>query len=1166
MAKTITANRGAIYLNTTTSTYNPLTILGGVTVSALSLAVYGDNSQAWSITNAGSLIATGGYGVVLMGKGTVTNSSVAARISGGVAGIVLKGTAVSVSNLGSISGGSDGVILRAGGSVSNFGAASISGGLNGVYIGGGAGGVYNYGEISGTRTNANGVFLTGGTVHNATTAASISGGAWGVFLTGSTAGTVINQGTISGGTGAVRFGNANGNLLYLAPGAVTDGIAQGGTGTDTLALGAGYELGVLSGIGSEFTGFETLDVTGQWALTGANTIAPAMQIELGMTGLLRVTGTLTAPGNLTIVSSTGTLAAGDGGRIEVGGAGTARAGQIVVDAGHTLVQSGTYAAFAAPVIINRGSMTGVAGLYLGSPGTVTNSGAAASISGVPDGVRAKFAATITNEGTISGSRYGIVLKAGGSVTNSGAAARITGQLVAVFAFAAPTTVSNQGTMTGLLGNALYFGDGGTVNNLGTAAVISASVDGLLAKGAAATVTNQGAISQSGGGGVALFLDAGGVVTNAGTGATISGGLSGQGTRIFGTTPGTVTNQGVIFGGFPFGIELGGGGTVANNGTAARITGGKTGVIVENQSGTVTNQGTITGQSIDGVALTSGGVLTNSGAAASISGASSGVLTYTTHTTITNQGRITSSLGEGAQLQGGGTIVNRGGALIAGAEWGVYAVRGAPTITNQGTITGASIDGVYLADGGAVSNAGAASDIAGGQSGVYATGAAATVTNQGSITGNAAYGVFLAAGGLVTNSGVAAQIDGTLYGIGANRVAVTIVNQGTVSGNDGAIYLGAGGTVENAGTAAFLNGGRWGIYAYGGVAATVTNQGTVSGGNGAVHFDNANGNLFQDFPKAVADGVVQGGTRTDTLELGSAATAGAISGIGAQFTGFEVLSVDAGAVWSLTGANTLLSVATIGLGLNATLDVTGALTAPANLKVNGTGTLVAAGGHVEVGTAGTATANQVAVDAAHTLTLSGGPAMPAAIVGTVANAGAVLVTGGHGAIDGPLTGAGTLQVNQRRRSRAQRHGQHRRLGAEQRNADPRRRRLARCHRLGQRRQHWPVYPQQRLAARGGRRHRRGQPDRVPWHRRTRGRYGGAVRRQCRPHDLQGATDREVCRQRFHRPEEPHQRRRHRRLQQHDWFAAAHQRIDEGDAGVPERQPGRRQLPPRQRQPR
>ena len=107
------------------------------------------------------------------------------------------------------------------------------------------------------------------------------------------------------------------------------------------------------------------------------------------------------------------------------------------------------------------------------------------------------------------------------------------------------------------------------------------------------------------------------------------------------------------------------------------------------------------------------------------------------------------------------------------------------------------------------------------------------------------------------------------------------------------------------------------------------------------------------------------------ELGSAASTGSITGIGSQFVLFQAFDVDTGAKWLMTGANTLGSVATIGLSGTGSLGVTGTLTAPTNLTITGTGTLAAnGGGRIEVGTAGTAVANQIAVDAAHTLTTSG----------------------------------------------------------------------------------------------------------------------------------------------------------------------------------------------------
>ena len=973
MAKTISANRGPITLNSSTSTYNPLSILGGVTVSApASIAVYGDNSQAWTITNAGTISSPTSYGLELAAGGTVTNSGTAARIAAGVMGVWLKGGPATVINQGSISAGQDGVIFSAGGYVSNTGSAVISGGLNGVYVFGAAGVVTNRGTITGIGTNSDGVhFIAGGTVTNVGITASISGGQWGVFLTGSTAATIINQGTISGGAaGAVHFGNANNNFLYLDPGEVTNGLVQGGTGTDTLALGGGL-FGAISGIGSQFTGFELVEVSGVWLATGSNTIAAPTQLKINF-GVLKVGGTLTAPGNLSIAGTNGTLAASDGGRVEVGTAATARAGQIVIDAGHTLAQSGTYSMLAAPVVINRGSVTGVAGLYLASAGSVTNSGTTASISGVQDGVVAVFAETIVNQGSIAGGVKGVLLKGGGVLTNSGATARITGGQGAIEAAGSPATVTNQGTISAVNGDGVHLKAGGTVANSGTAATISGgSFNGVYVAGGPSFVTNQG---------------------------TISGALSA-------------------------GVSLPAGGTVANNGTTARLAGGSWGVISSGQASTVTNQGTIVGLTFDGLELTAGGVVTNSGSAADIVGVNAGVTSYDAHTTVTNQGRITATVGDGVLLRAGGTVVNGGGgAVIAGADWGVYAQNGAAKVTNQGSIIGSAADGVYLGAGGAVSNLGTSARITGGQSGVYAGGTAATITNQGSIIGTAAYGVFLEAGGSITNSGTASEIAGTLYGIGASRVAVTIVNQGSIFGNYGAIYLGAGGTVRNTGTAALMSGGRWGIYAYGGVADTVTNQGTISGGNGAVHFDNANANDFLDFPGAVAIGVVQGGTGTDTLELGSAAATGTVTGLGSQYTGFEALVVDNGAHWLMTGANALGAAASIRVVGSGSLGVSGTLVAPGNLTVAGTGTLAANGGRIDVGTAGAALANQIVVDAGHTLMVGG--VLSAAtlsvangglvsgigtVTGAVLNAGTIAAAGGALTIAAAISGSGTLQV-------------------------------------------------------------------------------------------------------------------------------------------------------------
>ena len=334
---------------------------------------------------------------------------------------------------------------------------------------------------------------------------------------------------------------------------------------------------------------------------------------------------------------------------------------------------------------------------------------------------------------------------------------------------------------------------------------------------------------------------------------------------------------------------------------------------------------------------------------------------------------------------------------------------AATLTNTGSIVGGSGYGVYLVAGGKITNSTTTARISGGTNGVLVTVGAAIITNAGTIAATNGSGVLISVGGTVTNSGAAAHITGLSDGVQATLGALTVINQGTISGSSGSgVFLSGGGSVSNATTAARITAGKFGVFFGGTTAGTVTNKGTISGAV-AVQFSNkANNNLLREFPGAVTTGLVSGGSSTgNTVELGSAASTGSITGIGSQFVLFQVFDVDTGAKWLMTGANTLGSVATIGLSGTGSLGVTGTLTAPTNLTITGTGTLAAnGGGRIEVGTAGTAVANQIAVDAAHTLTTSG--VLSAAtlavasgglligtgtLMGTMANAGTVEATGG-----------------------------------------------------------------------------------------------------------------------------------------------------------------------------
>ena len=332
----------------------------------------------------------------------------------------------------------------------------------------------------------------------------------------------------------MKFGNSNGNVFREYPGAVVTGIVAGGTGVDTLAFGAGVGLGTFSGIGNQFTGFEVLELDphANWRAIGADTLATSATIRLSGAAVLRVAGTLVAPANLTM-AGLGTLVAATTGHIEVGTAGTAHGGQIVVDAAHTLISSG---ALSARVILNRGTITGASG-------------------------------------------YGVQLLGAGAVTNSGTAALISGAQYGVYAPAGVANVFNQGKIIGSAGAGVYFGPGGTVTNSGTPALISGGQWGVESTGPA-TVVNQGTITGAAAGGVQLF--AGGLVTNTGTGARIAGGVYG----VELADPGSLLNQGTIIATSTpsFGAYLPAGGAVTNSGTATLISAQQVGVVIGTSSG------------------------------------------------------------------------------------------------------------------------------------------------------------------------------------------------------------------------------------------------------------------------------------------------------------------------------------------------------------------------------------------------------------------------------------------------------------------------------------------------------------------------------------------------------------------------------------------------------
>jgi hypothetical protein len=369
--------------------------------------------------------------------------------------------------------------------------------------------------------------------------------------------------------------------------------------------------------------------------------------------------------------------------------------------------------------------------------------------------------------------------------------------------------------------------------------------------------------------------------------------------------------------------------------------------------TVVNSGLIDSAGVFayGIYLASGGSVTNQ-SAGSISGADAGVAVQVAAGTVINTGTINATgngAGAGVALNAGGSVTNTvATATITGTFDGVYAQGGAASVSNLGSIIGlgplgggdASSVGVQLNQGGSVVNGQSGTTL--GQIYGYSTGididgptvgatslGAGTVTNYGTIIGHSLLGVDLEEGGVVVNGASGASPSTAyIYGgaggvyinfkniVNAPNLPGTVTNYGTIkgSGNNPGVELDSSGLVTNAQGA--LISGYSGVLINDvvGFTSTVTNAGTITAtgpSNYAVMLSGPGDRLVID-PGAVFNGNVGGAT--GTLELASGASAGTLSGLGGQFSGqfndFTQITIDASAIWTLTGTNTVWSGATL----------------------------------------------------------------------------------------------------------------------------------------------------------------------------------------------------------------------------------------------------------------
>jgi autotransporter passenger strand-loop-strand repeat protein len=249
----------------------------------------------------------------------------------------------------------------------------------------------------------------------------------------------------------------------------------------------------------------------------------------------------------------------------------------------------------------------------------------------------------------------------------------------------------------------------------------------------------------------------------------------------------------------------------------------------------------------------------------------------------------------------------GSGLYAATQW---------TVANYGHVSaGSSHYGVHLKSGGAVSNAAYATISALNFVAVY-FGGAGSVTNAGAIKSN--------------NIGVA--LDG---GAGS----LTNLAGGTISGNNIGVVIEGGGSVTNL-AGGTISGGE-GVYTGFG-AGTLFNAGTISapGGTAVFLYGTGANRLIVD-AGAVFDGYVRANGGTNTIELMSSAAAGTLAGLGSEYVGFQTVTIDSGAAWTISGTQAgFAGVAVSGFNRYDTLDLTDlAFAAGDTALVNGSDQLV-----------------------------------------------------------------------------------------------------------------------------------------------------------------------------------------------------------------------------------
>ncbi len=948
-----------------------VTNAAGATISSASDGVLALGSAA-TVVNSGTLHGDL-LGVSLIGAGAaVINRS--GIISGDGDGVTIAGGVGTVTNYGQVLGGAIGVALSEGGTVINRSGAILGILFAGVDIAGGAGTVANYATIGAGGGPAvllaaglqNRVIAGPGAVFDGTVNA---GGGVLELASGSSAGTVtgigshytgfnhvvvdpgaawtLASGTLAGAAGAYLTDNGtltNDATVLIEIHALGAGLtnASGGTISASRAVlmtdnSTIVNYGLIDGVASSY-GVELLDGGSVTNLAGTITGSKGV-VVFNDGGTIRNTGTIVGSSGTAVALSSnyqnlvaigpgavfaGTVnggnpigngfvstlelmsaaSAGTIGTVGVIGAQYVNFADIAVDRGASWVFQAAQTLAANETFTDSGTLTNngivLTQVTLGAGATVINAdGGQINVTTVSYAyvVRDIAAGLVVNDGLIAGGTHngGVGLYAGGSVTNL-AHGTITAFFSGVGIFGAPGTVINDGVIHGNYGGVNLLG-GGTVVNFATisggtaarAVYLAPSYTARVVIGAGAVFTGPVYSGNTIGSTVVSTLE-----LTTGASAGVIGTIGGIGSQYVNFAD-IVVDPGAswVFAGNQ---SLVAGVTLTNAGTLSILHGSLSDAagIVNNSLIEVDAEGALTLGSLRGTGLVqigAGGTLTVTGAVASTEAI---------------------ELEPGGVMNIDGTVTNAGTIAQAGFANGVtFNAGGSVTNLSTGTISGGA-NGIEITGGGSVTNL-SSGVIAGHEGGVVISQLPGTLINAGAVTGATQYGVFFLAGGTVDNQSDAASISGGIDGVYIKGGAGTVTNAGVVSGSvSGVVLVGGGGVVNQGGGT--IHGAHDGIYIKGG-AGTITDAGIINGPTEAVKFVAGFANRVIIDPGAVFVGTVDGGntigaTAASMLEFASGATQGLMSGLGTQFIDFARITVDAGALWTLDGANTLAAGTTL----------------------------------------------------------------------------------------------------------------------------------------------------------------------------------------------------------------------------------------------------------------